>query len=110
MTKPFEIGKTYPSRDGSREYTAVFIDPNNGGVLCVGLVGDRYTHYWFSKEGKSLHHMSYLDMIHPTTKHEGWLNIYPGKTTAMMIHQTKKIADDKASCDRVACIRIEWEE
>lgn len=48
---------------------------------------------------------------------EGWINVYPkngsskGKpVTGGQIHPTKAVADKEAFEDRVACVRIEWEE
>ena len=47
-------------------------------------------------------------------KREGWVNVYKSGPiwAAALSHAfyTKKEADQDTVCDRVACIRIEWEE
>ena len=47
-------------------------------------------------------------------KREGWVNVYKAGPiwAAALSHAfyTKKEADQDTVCDRVACIRIEWEE
>jgi DNA topoisomerase IA len=48
-------------------------------------------------------------------KKEGWVNVYPDKyawhiTAKTEFHFNKEHADRMATKDRVACIRIEWEE
>ena len=49
-----------------------------------------------------------------TVKREGWVNVYkygPLRAAALSpAFHTKEEADQDAICDRVACIRIEWEE
>lgn len=45
----------------------------------------------------------------PKVKKEGWVNIYPGRT-ASSVHLSKEAAD-MAGCDnRIACVRVDWEE
>lgn len=50
------------------------------------------------------------------TKKEGWVNVYSaqGYTNLAGVissaYQTKECADHEADSNRVACIRIEWEE
>lgn len=53
----------------------------------------------------------------PPVKREGWINLYPktgssqGRPVAGgQIHPTKAVADKEAFEDRIACVRIEWEE
>ena len=54
-----------------------------------------------------------LDLMNVPVKHtrEVWVNMYPEKTD-LVGHKTRRIADDFASSDRIACIpiTIEFEE
>ena len=44
-------------------------------------------------------------------KKEGWVNVYTGPIDGTYtISDTKEAADIKARSDRIACVRIEWEE
>lgn len=45
----------------------------------------------------------------PPVKREGWVNVYPGSVVGG-IYASEKRANDGAQADRLACIRIEWEE
>lgn len=53
-----------------------------------------------------------LDLFIVPKTHYGWLNIYRnGKTQSCgMLHMSRAEADDIECKNRVACIRIEWEE
>lgn len=46
----------------------------------------------------------------PKVKKEGWVNVYPGYRGGKTIYGSEDIANSMASTDRLACIRIEWEE
>lgn len=53
----------------------------------------------------------------PKVKREGWVNIYPRissgsnqSRSVQSIYGTKCEADNNALGDRIACVRIEWEE
>lgn len=45
----------------------------------------------------------------PKTKREGWVNVYPGDEVAGCYHN-KETADEHCADDRIACIKIEWEQ
>jgi len=46
-----------------------------------------------------------------TVKKEGWVNVYEYGVLGFKAYQTEEEADtQKCSRDRIACIRIEWEE
>lgn len=49
-----------------------------------------------------------LDLFMAAEKKSGWANIYPSRRT--FIYQTKNDADIAMDDDRIACVRIEWEE
>ena len=51
-----------------------------------------------------------LDLFMAPVKREGWLNIYPGASIRHDIHASQDQADMHAAYDRIACVRIEWEE
>lgn len=51
-----------------------------------------------------------LDLVEVKQKKEGWINIYYDSLHPSYIHKSKLLADNHASPNRVACIRIEWEE
>lgn len=52
----------------------------------------------------------------PKVKREGWVNVYPGPAelchvaTVSNALRTKEQADEYAQLDRIACVKIEWEE
>ena len=50
----------------------------------------------------------YLTWNQPKVKREGWVNVY-GVGDAF-IYSTEREANDRASDDRITCVRIEWEE
>lgn len=47
-------------------------------------------------------------------KREGWVNVYPVSTPdffgVYVLNSTKEEADSRTGKNRIACIRIEWEE
>lgn len=54
-----------------------------------------------------------IDLINPTVKHEGWINIYPNckEVFGSEIHPSRGIADLHAdNATRTACIKITWED
>lgn len=62
-------------------------------------------------------HSGNLTWTPPKVKKDGWVNVYPKSGFSpdkaycdSHIYPTKVVADDKALFDRVACVRIEWEE
>ena len=73
--------------------------------------GERVLYY--TKEGKvytddSL--VSNADLFFATKKHEGWVNIYPGPITRVVIYKSEEVAKDCANKEVIATIKIEWEE
>ena len=51
-----------------------------------------------------------LFMAPKIVKKEGWLNIYPNDKVGYYMHPTKMTADCNAENNRVACVKVEWEE
>ena len=54
----------------------------------------------------------YLDLFFAPEKHEGWVNIYPGPFTGVVVYKTEEDAKHGANADAkvIATIKIEWEE
>ena len=55
-----------------------------------------------------------LDLVSTPVKREGWVNVYPiasgRRRTDILVFETREEADTGTTTDRIACIRIEWEE
>jgi len=103
------------TRDG-RKARLICVDKKNAdGYVLVVLVTDvedrnnEYTH-WYQEDGKVDKHntcSSPSDLINVPVKHTGWVNIY---RKASRIYPTKEEADSCSGSDRIACIKIEFEE
>ena len=52
------------------------------------------------------------DLFFAPEKHEGWVNIYPGPFTGVVVYKTEEDAKHCANADAkvIATIKIEWEE
>lgn len=59
-----------------------------------------------NEEGKGL----YVSIENIPEKHTGWINVYDPHVNPSPIHETRELADTTASSNRVARIKIEWEE
>jgi len=91
-----------------------------------GMMGTKHKHYdaivaWAN--GEEIQHElkgDWVDINEPDwyetvnyrikpkrVKKEGWVNIYPMDP---YVHDTKKVADDFACKNRIACVFVEWEE
>lgn len=91
----------------------------NGDTMYVGKKAYRVTGYNFNEKvvtlfaggnGELIVSLYYpeLSLTPKLEKKEAWLNVYSVHTA--WTYPTKKEADEAASPDRKACIRIEWEE
>ena len=49
------------------------------------------------------------DLVQTKEKRVGWINIYPHAHVSNA-HPSQERADAKARPDRVACVKVEWEE
>jgi len=105
MTHKYEINRRYPFEaikdsvhsvpEGSKYY--VWFSGRVGGpFISDGIFGrrDGATHFMFIE--------------YPAVKHTGWMNRYPSGYAAC--HCTRDDADKYAGIDRIACIKIEWED
>ena len=56
--------------------------------------------------------VSHLDLFFAPEKHEGWVNIYPGPITGVVVYKSEEDAKHGANADAkvIATIKIEWEE
>ena len=52
------------------------------------------------------------DLFFAPEKHEGWVNIYPGPFTGVVVYKTEEDAKHCANANAkvIATIKIEWEE
>ena len=52
------------------------------------------------------------DLFFAPEKHEGWVNIYPGPFTGVVVYKTEEDAKHCANADAkvIATVKIEWEE
>ena len=53
-----------------------------------------------------------LDLFFAPEKHEGWVNIYPGPFTGVVVYKTEEDAKHCANANAkvIATVKIEWEE
>jgi len=63
--------------------------------------------YWISIVDPSWLHSTEYRIKPKKVKKEGWVNVYPMDP---YVHDTKKVADDFACKNRIACVFVEWEE
>ena len=55
---------------------------------------------------------SNLDLFFAPEKHEGWINVYVGPITGVVVYKTEEDAKHGANADAkiIATVKIEWEE
>ena len=100
-------------------------DGRKARILCCDLKNDPYTvvaaitdgdmevPITYSKRGKAiLGRESNSDLFFAQEKHEGWVNVYPGPITGVVVYKSKEDAKYGANADAkvIATIKIEWEE
>ena len=53
-----------------------------------------------------------LDLFFAPEKHEGWVNIYPGTFTGVVVYKSEEDAKHYANVNAkvIATVKIEWEE
>jgi len=81
----------------------------SGTVFVVDIYDDEHDAF-SSKSSILFFHSRNFTWTKPVTmvKREGWVNIYKGACASK--YESKELADTAASHQRIACIRIEWEE
>jgi hypothetical protein len=113
--KPFDLQKALAgdpvvTRDGRPVKIAAYNPDAYPFAEIIGWV-DKSPKPWHSN-GKILldkDHDVDLFMATKTVKKEGWVNIY-NRFDIAGAYKTKEDADIAAERNRIACIRIEWEE
>lgn len=95
-------------------------------ILCVDAKGDHpIVALIKSKDEKEEYPLSYtvngrysldyeksVDLFFVSEKHEGWVNVYPGPITGVVVYKSEEDAKHGANADAkvIATIKIEWEE
>ena len=106
-----DITKQYKTRDG-REVRIYATDGLNGHRVHGAIRHPEYgwEHRAWFKDGRmhGTNQMSDSDLIEvkPRIKREVWVNVYPAFLDSDMVHSTKRMADQEAAPDRIACVRL----
>lgn len=113
--KPFDLeafkaGQEAITRAGRRAKFVGYCEEAEDYPLAVCICGDKFIQ-GYTKEGLFYkNEESDVDLISMApTKREAWVNIY-GDGERCYKFPTKEQADRAADDDRIACVRIEWEE
>ena len=102
------------TRDG-RDVRIICTDFKNSSYPIITLIRknkDEEVLMYYQKSGKDTYH-SNLDLCFPTTKKEGWINIFKiGKIYQCgNIHNTEEEAlNCKSNQNYITTLKIEWEE
>jgi hypothetical protein len=100
------LDKKYRTRDGWE--VRLFMIDGGGEHPVIGACKHPEAG-WVAKswsiDGRDTMYGSHNDLIAVKTRHVSWLNFYPGVN-----YQTKEEADIAALRERIACIRVEFEE
>ena len=56
-----------------------------------------------------IYHISMVTLVNPKVKMTKWANIY-NDSDLIAMHDTKKLADEAAFSERIACAEVSWEE
>jgi len=99
-----DITKKYKTRDG-QDFTPLS-DKGRGDYPIIGYIGKANVIQRWSKDGLfclaiSCHH---YDLVEVKEKKVAYLNVYPD------YHRSRSIADGYAAENRIACVRVEYEE
>jgi len=109
-TLVIDKNKQYRTRDG-RE-VRIYATDGGGKDHIHGAVknecGSWVAEQWFSggKYAFSGVHMKDLIEVRPRIKREVWVNVYPAFLDSDMVHSTKRMADQEAASDRIACVKL----
>lgn len=115
--KPFDPTKPVQTRDGRKAeiVRTNYSLPHAKEYTILALVEykdsmNEYIAHYLPHGGRSHKSKNGDDLVNITTKKEGWVNIYPEMSSDDTIFVSVKDADRCARYDRIACVRIEWEE
>lgn len=103
-----DINKKYRTRDG-REVRIYATDgagkyPVHGAVTSFGAGWEIFTWTKEGREDVGLKNNSDLIEVRPRHKRTVWLNVYEKSISHW---DSKELAADRASSDRIACIKVE---
>lgn len=115
MTLKIEAGKKYRTRGGDE--VEILRTDLKGAMPVVGVVtfasdGRQAGETWYSNGESylSVNGTGNLDLISEIKpKRVVWLNVYPDDNGGFY-YDSRAEADDLASPDRIACLRVEFEE
>lgn len=102
--------KTYRTRD-NREVRIYAVDASDDGFVHGAVKnGTKWNlHEWFSNGHYFRGSNDNRDLIEVKPKHVRWVNVYE-PTRVTPLYESKQEADTFAAPERLACIRIEFEE
>ncbi len=101
-----ELGKQYKTRDG-REVRIYAVD-GGGHKPIHGAIreGDGWFAASWLQGGVGALHINSLVEVKPRIQREVWVNVYPAWLQSDVVHQSKKLADEGSSLDRIACVKM----
>ena len=85
-------------------YPIVALIDSNGKEEILSYTKNGYFYYDGRKDVN--------DLFFAPEKHEGWVNIYPGPFTGVVVYKTEEDAKHCANANAkvIATVKIEWEE
>jgi len=103
-----DINKEYETRDGREVGLLSVIEGRVIGWYRQPLTDEIHANMWSAETGKDYHGDSPFDLIPKKKSGEAWMNVYAtGYCTG---HSTRYTADARGAGDRIARIRVPWEE
>ena len=119
VMKPFSL-EEYLKNPSKKVVTR---DGRSVKIHCTDYIGEQHIiakieNYSYStsfyNDGKycSDKSVSHLDLFFAPEKHEGWINVYVGPITGVVVYKSEEDAKHGANADAkiIATIKIEWEE
>lgn len=117
--KPFDLQKALAGHKvvtrGGDEVTIVGAIEDGGPLPVLGRIEAPDSHsadswrldggYFSNADEESVN-----DLFMASEPKSGWINVYPSNLASANIYKSKEQADAVAHTNRVACIKIEWEE
>lgn len=98
------------TRDG-RSTRIICTDFNNPIYPVIGEIkGNKWPISFTASGRQDAVGESPIDLFFASKKHEGWVNIYAGPITGVVIYKTEEDAKCCANKEVIATIKIEWEE
>ena len=104
--------KKVVTRDG-RNVRIICTDFDNPKFPVIGEVEDGNWPISFTTRGLfNSYGESNYDLLFAPERHEGWVNIYPGPFTGVVVYKSEEDAKHCANANAkvIATIKIEWEE